>query len=58
MRGHTNTRCCHVIACCPKSVLGLILLDLINGAMIILFCLVVLMLAALAWILLMVFRRH
>jgi hypothetical protein len=47
-----------VIACCPKSVLGLILLDLINGDVIILLCLVVLMLAALAWILLMVFRRH
>ena len=58
MRGHTNTRGCHVFACCPKSVLGLILPDLITGDVIVLFFLVVLMLAALAWILLMIFRRH
>ncbi len=57
MRGHTNTRGCRVFACCPKSVLGLDLPDLITVEVIVLFCLVVLLLAALAWIALTVFRR-
>ncbi len=57
MRGHTNTRGCRVFACCPKSVLGLIVPGIATGEVIILFSLVVLMLAALAWILIMVFRR-